>query len=122
MAARGQHVSIVWHEDLDPLERAHEGAVIVPMTVARADYFEEIIGALASMVPLDHFTLMASRETILEREGTRPDDAGGWARLTVDRVLPALAEPRFAHHIDADGQTAAQFADEIFRRLSAQET
>ena len=96
-----------------------DGVVIVPMTVARPDYFEEIIGALTRLVPLDHFTLMASRETILEREATRPDDTGDWARKTVDRVLSALADPRFAKHIDAEGQTATQVADDIVRRLAA---
>jgi hypothetical protein len=95
-----------------------DGFVIVPMTVARPDYFEEIIVALTNMVPLDHFTLMATRETILNREASRPDDTGDWAKGTVDTLLPALADPRFAVHIDAEGQTAAQAADEIANRLA----
>jgi chloramphenicol 3-O-phosphotransferase len=95
-----------------------EGFVIVPMTIARADYFQEVIVAVARAVRLDHFTLMASRETILRRELTRPDATGGWAQQTIDRVLPALEHSRFAEHIDAETQTADGVAQDILRRIA----
>ncbi len=96
-----------------------DGFVIVPMTIARTDYFEEVIGALAGAVQLDHFTLMASRETILRRERARPDDTGDWARQTIDRVLPALEEARYAAHIDAETQTVEGVARDIVRRIDS---
>lgn len=98
--------------------RRFDGFVIVPMTIARADYFEEVIGAVARAVRLDHFTLMASRETILRRELARPDNMGGWAQHSVDRVLPALEDARFAEHIDAETQTADGVAQDIMRRIA----
>ena len=95
-----------------------DGFVIVPMTIARSDYFDEVVGALARAVRLDHFTLMASRETILGRELARSDDTGDWAAKTIDRVLPALEDERFAVHVDAETQTAAGVAEDIARRIA----
>lgn len=103
---------------LDAAERL-DGFVVVPMTIARDDYFDEVIGAVSRRVRLDHFTLMASRETILGRESARPDDTGDWAQKTVDSVLPVLQGVRFAEHINAETQTAEQVADEILRRIAA---
>lgn len=40
-------------------------------------------------------------------------------KTTVDHVLPALADARFAQHIDAETQTAPEVAKEILRRLAA---
>jgi chloramphenicol 3-O-phosphotransferase len=96
----------------------YDGFVVVPMTIARADYFEEVIHAVSRRVRLDHFTLMASRATILGRESARADDTGEWAHETVDRVLPALEDVRFAVHIDAETQTAEQVAEDILRRIT----
>jgi len=95
-----------------------EGIVIVPMTIARPAYFDEVIGAIGRRVRLDHFTLTASRETILRRESERTDDTGAWAQKTVDWVLPALADSRFAVHVDAETQTAQEVADDILRRMT----
>jgi chloramphenicol 3-O-phosphotransferase len=103
---------------LDAAERV-DGFVVVPMTIARDDYFEEVIGAVGLRVRLDHFTLMASRETILKRESMRPDDTGEWARKTIDRVLPVLESARFAEHINAETQTVEQVTDDILRRTTA---
>jgi hypothetical protein len=101
----------------DAAER-FDGIVIVPMTVARHEYFDEVIAAVRSRVHLDHFTLTASRETILGREAARPDDTSDWAAKTVDWALPALADGRYAVHIDAETQSAAEVADDILGRIS----
>ena len=102
---------------VDAAER-FDGVVIVPMTVARHEYFDEVVAPVGRRVRLDHFTLTASRETILRRETERADDTGGWAEKTVDWVLPALADSRFAVHIDAETQSASEVADDILRRIS----
>ena len=68
---------------VDAAER-FEGIVIVPMTIARPAYFEGVVGAVSRRVRPDHFTLTASRETILRRESERTDDTGAWAEKTVD--------------------------------------
>ena len=96
----------------------NNGAIIVPMTLARSDYFDEIIGAIKEHVAVHHFTLMASREEILRREAARPDDTGGWAAKTVDRVLPELASGRYAEHLDAEANSVTELATQIRNRIS----
>jgi chloramphenicol 3-O-phosphotransferase len=91
--------------------------IVVPMTVARPDYFEEIVGTIRDRIRLHHFTLMASREEILRRELGRPDDTGAWAAKTVDRVLPELAGARYAEHLDAEAHSAPQLAAQILARI-----
>jgi chloramphenicol 3-O-phosphotransferase len=95
-----------------------ESVIVVPMTVARSDYFDEIIGAIRKRVELAHFTLMASRETILSREAARADETGDWAAKTVDRILPELASERYATHLDAETQPPQNLAAEILSRTS----
>ena len=101
---------------LDAAERSN-GAIVVPMTVARPDYFDEIIGQARERVRLDHYTLLASRDTILSREASRQDDTGDWAAKTVDRVLPELESSRYAEHLDAETQSAQAIAAEILTRV-----
>ena len=79
-------------------------------------YFDEIIGGIRARVPLEHFTLMASRETILRREASRSDETGDWAAKTVDRVLPELAKSRYAEHLDAETRSPGSIAAEILGR------
>lgn len=100
---------------LDAAER-NDGVIVVAMTVARPDYFDEIIGQTRERVRLDHYTLMASRETILDRESTRSDDTGDWAAKTVDYVLPELADGRYAEHLDAETQSPQTIAAQILSR------
>ena len=95
-----------------------DGFVIVPMTVARVDCFDDVIAPLARRVRLDHFTLMATRETIIKRESVRPDATGDWAQRMIDRAIPALADARFAKHIDAETQTAPEVAEDILRHIA----
>lgn len=95
------------------------GVVIVPMTIARFDYFEEVVGAISRRVQLDHFTLMASRATILRRERERPDDQSAWVGQMVDRTLPVLADKRFSVHIDTEAQPADAVAHEIVSHIAA---
>jgi hypothetical protein len=102
---------------LDAAERS-DHVIVVPMTIARLDYFDEIIGAIRARAALDHFTLMASRETILRREASRSHDTSDWAAKTVDRVLPELAKSHYAEHLDAETQLPGSIAAEILNRVS----
>lgn len=95
-----------------------DGFVIVPMTIAHPDYFEEVIGGVRRAAELTHFTLMASRATILDREARRPDETGGWAVQMVDRVLLALDDARFARHVDTEAREPEEVSDEILRHMT----
>lgn len=56
------------YETLKWIAGTYPGVIIVPMTINRGQYFDEIIGRLKKDgVPVCHVILWASRETILKR-------------------------------------------------------
>lgn len=107
------------------VEAAHDGPVIVPMTMVEVAYFDEIVGGLRSAgVDVRHFALVASRETLLARLKTRSGYWIGkafgrdetWAMQQIDRCVAALASERFAVHIKTDGRSI----DEVVEDVAAQ--
>ena len=102
-------------------EQAADGPVIVPMTIVRADYFDEIVGALRTDVDLRHVTLVASPATLQARLGTRLEALGSrvfggdgtWAMRQIDRCVTALANPRFATHVPTDDRTLDQVVEAV---------
>ena len=82
--------------------------VIVPMTVMDEGHFAEVVESLRLRADVRHFTLMASRDEIMRRLGSRADAA--WARERLDRAIRALSAPRFDEHIDTSDATASQVA------------
>jgi AAA domain len=90
----------------------YEKPLVVPMTLVVPDYFEEIVGGLRQEgVHVDHFTLVATDETIMAR--VRGSDREEWAISQLRRCLAGLRDPRFARHIDVDTASADVVADEI---------
>ncbi|BBY86085.1 AAA family ATPase [Mycolicibacterium tokaiense] len=102
-------------------EQAADGPVIVPMTIVRADYFDEIVGALRTEVDLRHVTLVASPATLQARLGTRLEALGSrvfggdgtWAMRQIDRCVTELADPRFATHVPTDDRTLDQVVEAV---------
>ena len=103
-------------EALDVVLRGHAGPVLVPMTVTRADYFDETVGRLRDLGhDVRHFALLADRGVILHRLAERGMGSGladviGRERLlrrqqfAVDRLDPALEalqDNRFVAHVDS---------------------
>lgn len=91
---------------LDGLLADYGRPLIVPMTLARADYFEETVGALRrSGTRVHHFTLLASRATLRRRLLLRPAWPGStlWALGQVERCVAALQAPLFGEHLATDG-------------------
>jgi AAA domain len=98
--------------------RAHPGPVIVPMTLIKAAYFEEIIGGLrADGAEVRHFCLLAEPATILRRIRERGWPFGlrhdRWAVDHLDQCLARLRQPEFAEHVRTDSRSVAQVADAI---------
>ena len=104
-------------------EGAAEGPVIVPMTIVRDDYFDEIIGSLRADMELRHYTLVASPATLHRRLGSRLEALGSrvlggdgtWAMRQVDRCVSALASPRYATHVSTDDRSV----DEVVETIAA---
>ncbi|MEV0210992.1 AAA family ATPase [Streptomyces sp. NPDC050788] len=115
-------------EVLDLALAKHEGVVIVPMTVTDSGYFDETVGRLRELGhDVHHFTLLAQRETVLERlrerglghllqyvAGKNPGPRReSWAVQQLDHCLDRLSEPEFAEHLWTDHSTVPKTADRI---------
>lgn len=99
---------------------ASSAPLVVPMTLADPDYFDEVVGGLrARGLDLRHFTLTASPATIERRLRRRLDRPASrrWALARVEACTAALAGARFAEHLDAGAQGPAAIAAEIAGRL-----
>lgn len=92
----------------------HNGIIIVPMTITSEIYYNEIIGRLQQKgVDIKHFTLMASKETLLKRLRKRGDGKNSWPARQIDRCLNALSSPVFKEHINTDKMTIYEVVDYI---------
>jgi hypothetical protein len=115
-------------EVLDLALSRHEGVVIAPMTVTDSGCFAETVGRLRELGhDVRHFTLLAERETVLDRlrerglgrllrcaGGKNPGPAGDtWAVRQLDHCLERLREPEFAEHLWTDHFTVPKTADRI---------
>lgn len=104
-------------------ERAAAGPLIVPMTIVRDDYFDQIIGALRAEMEVRHYTLMASPATLHKRLRSRLEAIGArvfggdetWAMRQIDRCVTALESPRYATHVPTDDHTL----DEVVETVAA---
>jgi hypothetical protein len=103
-------------------EAAFDGPIIVPMSIVRADYYEEMVGGLRSRgAEVKHYTLTASAETLRARLRQRPawvirrmlgrEDT--WAMQQIDRCVTALTDSRYATHVPTDDATADQVVEKI---------
>ncbi|MCV7421727.1 AAA family ATPase [Mycobacterium yunnanensis] len=105
-------------------DAASGGPVIVPMTLVRDDYFDEIIGGLrADGVDVRHYALLASPETLRRRLRARLAYVGGrlvgrdetWAMRQIDRCVAALSDARYATHVPTDDRSV----DEVVETIAA---
>lgn len=96
----------------------YERPLVVPMTLVVPSYFEEIVGGLRHEgVRVDHFTLLASEETIMAR--VRGSDREEWAVSQLPRCLAGLRDPLYERHIDAETASVDEIADEIASAVGA---
>ena len=115
-------------EVLDLALSKHDGVVIAPMTVTDSGHFAETVGRLSELGhDVRHFTLLAQRETVIERLRERgfghllkyvgKKTAGPrretWAVRQLDHCLERLSEPGFAEHLWTDHSTVPKTADRI---------
>lgn len=98
-------------DTLRQAEVAAAGPVIVPMTIVRGDYFDEIVGGLRRRdVDVRHYTLSATAETLKRRLDARISSLAGklfggdetWATAQIPRCVAALADDRYATHVPTD--------------------
>lgn len=111
-------------ETLRQADAASAGPVIVPMTIVREDYFEEIVGGLRrSGVDVRHYALVAAPETLRRRLDSRLSSLGGrlvggsetWAMEQIPRCVAALTGEHYATHIPTDDLST----DEVVEWIAA---
>lgn len=104
-------------------DAAHDGPVLVPMTIVRDDYFDEIIGGLRSAgIDVRHYALTATAETLRNRLRQRLGYLTArlhgnetWALAQVDRCVAALSTPHYATQIATDHRTTDEVVEAIAR-------
>jgi AAA domain len=109
---------LVWREftykSLRYVAENFSGVIIVPMTIVNPLYYDQTIGALCQAgLQVHHFTLLASRETILRRLRQRGDGSNSWGARQLDRCLNSLSDEKFAAHLNTEGKTIEAVAEEI---------
>lgn len=96
-----------------------DGTIIIPMTVVNIQYFNEIIGRLrAEGVEIFHFTLWASKETLLKRLKKRFDYENSWPAQQIDRCIEGLANEEYSVHIETDNMTIDEVVVNIANHVS----
>jgi hypothetical protein len=103
------------------LRQSYGRDLIVPMTIARPDYFAEVTDGLRRVdADFHHFCLTARPETLCARLAARGHGPGTWPWRQVARCVAAFEDPRFARHIAVDGASpedvAAAILDSVGRR------
>jgi len=102
------------YQTLQYVLQRFEGPVIVPMTICSPTYLDEIVGALRSSgFNVYHFTLLASRKTLLKRLKKRFDGPNSWGAQKIEYCLDTLQKQEFAWHLDTENRSIEQTAQEI---------
>lgn len=97
------------------LEARHDGPILVPMTLTNEDYMRELVGHLREAgVRVDHYALVASRETLLRRLKSRGEGTRSWAAQQIDRCVASLSKSAFERQIDTNDLSA----DEVVERMA----
>jgi hypothetical protein len=105
--------------------QAHDGPVLVPMTLVERPYFDEIMAGLRTAgVDVRHFALTASPNTLRRRLRARTgfvlakmtgrDET--WAMQQIERCVTALGDDAFATHVATDDRTVDEVVEEIADR------
>lgn len=99
---------------LSYIDRKYDGVILVPMTVVHPDYFDDIIGKLRKDgVQVNHFTLCASKEILMQRLRSRGEGRQSWAARQVERCIDGLSNEKFQHHLQTDHLSIEQVVEQI---------
>ena len=94
--------------------------LIVPMTLVKPDYFEEIVGFVREEGQVvHHIVLVGSRKVILNRLERRGDGVDSWAAGQLERCLAGLSKFDLNEKIQTDALTVAEVADIVMKRLES---
>lgn len=92
----------------------YRGTIVVPMTIINKSYFDEIIGKLKSEgITVKHFTLIASKNILLDRLNRRGDGENSWIHNRIDSYIECFNSEYFKEHIITDKRTIEEITEII---------
>ncbi len=102
------------------LQQNYGRSLIMPMTIWRTDYFEEVISGLKRLDPIfHHFCLIAPKEIICKRVHQRGEQKeGDWVFEQIDKCVPVFADEMFEEKIDSTSQSPEQIVRHIISKIS----
>lgn len=100
-------------EMLDYSAARYDSHIIVPMTITRRAYYDEIVGALAQRHEVRHIILRAGRDTLRRRLASRLERPGSWGHQQIDRCLRAFETEITEECLDTDGLSIRQAAEAV---------
>jgi len=112
-----QHLQI-WRECnykiLKHIADNYDGMIIVPMTIYVKQYYDEIIGCLLKeSIPVKHFILSTSKQTIINRLAQREEPSDGWAAEHIDVCIHAFNNDITEQKIDTESMDIHEIASQI---------
>jgi thymidylate kinase len=100
---------------------SYSRTLVMPMTVWRENYFQEIVGQIKQFEPdFIHFCLMASLEVVNERirkRGHQPE--GDWVFDQTPKCVAAFESAAFECKIDTTNLSPQAIADKVLRFMNA---
>ena len=92
--------------------------IIVPMTVFKKEYYQEIIEqGLREDMYVQHYILVAEKETILDRLDKRTQENNNWALKHLDNCLQAFEDQIPGQKMDTDSLTVDEIAEIVLKDL-----
>lgn len=105
------------HQIIRDLATKTGKVIIVPMTICKREYYQEIIQRLIEdKIPLEHYILLADKTTILERLDNRFDEDNIWAKRHLDACLEAFESQIPGQKLNTDDLRPEEVAMEILDR------
>ncbi len=94
--------------------------LVIPMTIWRPEYFNEVIVGLREVDSnLHHFCLTVPLEVVHKRLVDRGEQKpGSWPYQQAELAVPSLESPLFEKHIRADTKTPEEIVKEILESLT----
>lgn len=94
----------------------YQGVILVPMTVIRPDYYNELVFSLQEHdISVVHIVLAASEQTLRRRLRKRLEGRHSWAAQQIKPCLEGFRHPLFHTQIQTDGRCVEDIAEEIAR-------
>lgn len=115
-----QHIPI-WRElnqkILHYINRNYRGTIVVPMTIYKKQYYDEIIGKLSKeKVEIRHFILSAQKQTIINRLKQRGESENSWAAQHIDKCIKAFQNEICGEIIDTESKSVEEIASLIITK------